>query len=166
MSTSHTLDIWNAVLTTLQAAQGVGNPLFFVNKIYDGIYPSLHDLPMGSFPAIVMEPDDVDEKFFTTGTPPAVKSDFKIFISCIVKEAKFNKGVSGDDTLLPNRLVGLLEMVDRVKGVLQKDMTLGGVQGLQKLWFPKSTYFYEGYPLRECKMQCVFDSQLTTESHY
>lgn len=165
MATSHTLDIWNAVLATLQAAQVSGQPLDFVRTIFDGIYPSLHDLPMGSYPAIVMEPDDVDEKFFTTGVPPALKSDFKIFISVIVKEAKFNKGISGDDSISP-RAVGILELVDRVKGVLQKDMTLGGVQGLQKLWFPKSTFFYEGYPLRECKMQCVFDSQLTTTSHY
>lgn len=163
---SSKLILWDSVLSTLQAAQAVGQPLEFVpaNSIYDGIYPNLHDLPPGSFPAIVMEPDQDDEKFFTTGQPPALKSDFKIFISCMVRESKFNKGISGDSTLIPP-VIGILEFVDAVKQVLQKDQTLGGALGLQKLWFPTSKFFFESYPIRECKISVILESQLTTQSH-
>lgn len=161
---SSKLTIWNAVKATLVAAQGSSLSFVPANSIFDGIYPSLHDLPMNAFPMIVMEPDEDDEKYFTTGTPPAIKSEFRIFISCLVKEAKFNKGIVGDATLSP-RAVGLLEFVDAVKNVLQTDQSLGNTTGLQKLYFQKSHFFYEAYPIRECKISVVLESQLTTQSH-
>lgn len=163
---SSKLTLWSAVLSTLQAAQVSGHPLSFVptNSIFDGIYPNLHDLPPAAFPAIVMEPDQDDEKFFTTGVPPAINSQFKIFISCLVKEAKFNKGISGDATLTP-ALTGILAFADAVKNVLQADQTLGGATGLQKIYFPTSKFFFESYPIRECKISVILESQLTTTSH-
>lgn len=163
---SSKLTLWSAVLSTLQAAQAVGQPLNFIpaNSIFDGVYPNLHDLPPGAFPAIVMEPDTDDEKFFTTGQPPAINSQFKIFISCMLREAKFNKGISGDATQSP-AVVGILAMVDAVKNVLQTDQTLNNALGLQKIYFPTARFFFEAYPIRECKISMTMESQLTTQSH-
>lgn len=163
---SSKLTLWNAVKATLQAAQVSGQPLDFVpaNSLFDGIYPNLHDLPPAAFPAIIMEPDQDDEKFFTTGQPPAIKSDFKIFISCMIREAKFNKGITGDNTISPVA-IGILAFVDAVKNVLQTDQTLSNALGLQKVSFPTARFFFEAYPIRECKISVLLESQLTTQSH-
>lgn len=165
MSNTSKQVIWNAVLSTLQAAQAGGQPLAFVgaNSIYDGLYPDLNALPPESFPAIFMEPDEDDEAWFTVGMAPSIKSIFKINISCMVMESQFNKGISGDATQSP-RLVGLLEFVDTVKQVLQADMSLG-LASMQKVYFPKARYFFEAYPIRECKISVVLESQLTTTTH-
>lgn len=163
---SSKLRIWQAVLATLRAAQAPGQPLEFVpaNSIFDGIYPKLDDMPQQAYPAIVLELDEDDERFFTTGTPPAVKSDFKIFVSCLVREARPNKGISGDPDL-DTPLVGLLAFVDAVKNVLQGDQTLGNTLGLQKISFPKAPFFFEQYPIRECKISATLENQLTTQTH-
>ncbi len=163
---SSKLTLWNAVLTTLQAAQASGQPLSYVpaNSIYDGLYPNLHDLPPGSFPAIMMEPDQDDEKFFTTGVNPSINSQFKMSISCLVREGKFNKGISGDATQTPPA-IGILQLVDAVKNVLQLDQTLNSADGLQKLYFPTTKYFFEAYPIREGKITMILESQLRTTTH-
>lgn len=163
---SSKLDLWNAVKGVIVAAQATGQPLAFMaaNSFYDGIYPNLEDLPPESFPAIMMEPDKDDEKWFTTGVPPAIKSEMSLFLSCMVFEAQANKGIIGDATLTPP-LIGILEFVDTVKNVLQADQRLGFVAGQQKLYFPSTQFFYEAYPIREGKIKVVLESQLTTTSH-
>jgi hypothetical protein len=159
---SSKLDIFNAVVSVLNAAKATGQPLAFVKNIYPGVFPRMMDLPAQSFPAIVVELDDDQEIFFTTGTPPALRSDFKLFVSCLVYEAKPNLGIIGDPA---NGVTGILEFVDKVKNVLQADMTLGGGLGMQKVQFPAAPASFIYYPVREVKINVTLSSQLTTTSH-
>ena len=161
---SSKLNIFNAAIAKLRAANMAGQPLSFVKNIYPGVFPTLMDLPAQSYPAIVVELNDDPEKFFTTGTPPALKSDFGLFVSCLVFEAKPAVGIIGDATHTPP-IVGLLEFVDAVKNVLQADMTLGGGIGMQKVYFPDTKFSFLFYPTREAKIHVTLESQLTTTSH-
>lgn len=161
---SSKLNIFNAVVAKLNAAKAGSGSLAFVKNIYPGVFPTLMDMPAQSYPAIVIELDDDQEDFFTTGTPPAVKSKFKLFVSCLVFEAKPNIGIIGDATATPP-IIGLLEFVDRVKQVLQADMTLGGGIGMQKVSFPAAPSSFLFYPVRETKIHVTLENQLTTTSH-
>ena len=161
---SSKLTILNAVMSTLKAAQATGQPLEFVKNIYGGYFDALNNLPAQSYPNIVVEVDGDDEKFFTTGTPPALKSDFKIFVFCRVFETMPSTSLFGDHTVTPP-VYGLVEFVDTVKQVLQADMTLGNTQGMQKLSFPAAPFSFMFYPIREAKLHVTLDSQLTTTSH-
>ena len=161
---SSKLNIYNAVITTLKAAQAAGQPLAFVKNIFTGYFDALDNVPAQGWPAIVVEVDGDDEKYFTTGTTPAIKSDFKLFVSCVIKEAKPGLGIIGDATQKPP-VIGLLEFVDKVKNVLQADMTLGGGLGMQKVMFPQTQFSFLFYPVREGKIHVTLDSQLTTTSH-
>ena len=157
-------DIYKKVIATLQAAQAGSGSLSFVKNIYSSYFTSILQAPAQAFPAIVIEPDNDMEKFFTTGTPPALKSDFKIFVSCVVSEADPTAGLLGDATQTPP-IIGLMDFVDRVKEVLQADMTLGGGLGMQKISFPAAPFSYIFFPIRECKLNVTLESQLTTTAH-
>lgn len=161
---SSKLNIFNAVVATLRAANATGQPLAFVKNIHPGVFPTMMDLPAQAYPAIVVELNNDPEKFFTTGTPPAVKSDFGIFVSCLVFESKPAFGIIGDATQSPP-VIGILEMVDKVKNILQADMTLGGGLGMQKIMFPQTNFSFLFYPVREAKTAVTLENQLTTTSH-
>lgn len=161
---SSKLNIFNAVVAKLQAAKITGQPLAFVKNIYPGVFPTMMDLPAQSYPAIVIELNEDLEQFFTTGMPPAVKSGFGLFLSCLVHEAKPALGIIGDATQTPP-VIGLLQMVDTVKNVLQSDMTLGGGLGMQKIMFPDTKFSFLFYPVREAKTKVMLENQLTTTSH-
>ena len=168
MSVNQPLAIWNAVIATLKAGAQSGQPLALVGfrptSVFDGIYVDKKDIPPGAYPAIMAELDENDEQFFTTGAPPALVSDFKIFLSIQLWESKPNKGIAGDSTLNP-QVFGILQLESAVKNLLQADMSLGGTLGLQKISFPKTKYFFETFPIREAKMSVTLRNQLTTTSH-
>ena len=161
---SSKLNIYNAVIARLNAGKVAGQPLDFVKNIYAGYLDALVNLPAQSYPNIVVEVDGDEEKFFTTGVPPAIKSDFKVFVFCRVFESQPAAGLIGDATLTP-AVIGLIEFVDKVKNWIQADMTLGGGLGMQKIMFPTTPNSFMFYPIREAKIHVTLDSQLTTTSH-
>lgn len=169
MSYGYEETVYRAVLSTLKAAQAVGQPLNFVgvNSIYDSAFPKgsfIASMPPNAFPAIGMEPDVDVEKFFTTGTPPALTSAFGISLVLALREGKAENGLLGDPTQNPP-VIGMLEFVRRVKNVLQTDQSLGGTAGLQKMLFPKTDFVYDYYPVRICNLSVLLTGQLTTQSH-
>ena len=161
---SSKLTIFKAALAKINAARQPGQPLAFVKNVYPGVFPGLTDMPAQAYPCIVIEVDNDEEKYFTTGMPPALKSDFKLFVSCLVFEAKPAVGLVGDAAAVPP-VVGLIEFVDTLKNVLQADMTLGNAQGMQKVMFPACPFSFLFYPVREAKLNVTLESQLTTNSH-
>ena len=142
---SSKLQIYKAVLNTLNTAKAGSGPLSFVKNIYSSYFTTILQLPAQSFPAIVIEPDNDAEQFFTTGTPPALRSDFKIFVSCIISEGAPGAGLLGDSTQTPP-IIGMFEFVDKVKQVLQADMTLGGGIGMQKNQLSRRAVFVHILP--------------------
>jgi hypothetical protein len=166
MSASYESLVFQALFATLAAAQASGQPLNFVapNSIFAGLTPDIINLPPGSYPAISLEPASDDEKFFTTGTPPELSSGFKVEIHCLVQEADSKAGIIGDATLSPP-VTGLLDLVAAVKNVVQKDMTLGGVQGLQKALFTGTRFEYAFYPIRIAVLTVLFTGQFATTAH-
>jgi hypothetical protein len=161
---SSKLNIYKAVLASLTAAQAGSGSLSFVKNIYNNAFTDPIQIPANACPAIMLEPDEDDEEFFTTGTPPALKSKFKIFIGCVLYEASPGAGLIGDPAHTPP-IIGLIEFKDRVKQILQSDMTLGGGLGMQKISFPSAKFHYANYPMRECKISVLLESQLTTTAH-
>ena len=155
--------IWNAAYATLVAAQGSGNPLAAVTagNIYQGVRTSI---PQDSYPIIIMEPDDDDETPFVQ--PVGIESVFRFFVSCQILYADWEKALSGDSD---SGAIGLLTFVDAVKNVLQAGVYPGlnplGLSFVRKLWFPKTTFFFEAFPIREAKITVAVTNLITAQGH-
>ena len=161
---SSKLNIYNAVLATLNTAKAPGGQLAFVNNIYNNGFTTVGQIPPNACPAIEVEPFSDSEEWFTAGVAPALLSKFKVFVECILYESSPGAGVIGDASQTPP-VIGILEFMDRVKQVLQADMTLGGGLGMQKVSFPEAPIYYVQYPMRQAKITVLLESQLATNAH-
>jgi hypothetical protein len=147
---SYPKDVHNAVLAKLTAAQATGQPLAFVPSasLFPGIYPEIADMPPNCYPALALMPDNDQQKFFTTGDPPAKTSGFRIKVVLLVLEGKPGLGLIGDPAQTPP-LVGLYDFISAVLNVLETDQTLGAAaSGVQKAICAATTPSSPAFPER------------------
>jgi len=158
--------IHNAIAAKIIAAQAVGQPLAFVaaSSFFPAIFPKVEDINPNAYPIITIMPDRGREKFFTTGTPPAVSDTFVFKIIIGVREGKPGLAFLGDSTQVPP-VKGLYDFETAIKNVLETDQTLGNTQGVQKVLCIDDEYKYEYYPAVFQAITFAVTGQLTTQSH-
>ncbi len=163
---SYQLGVHNGVLAKIVAAQAGSGPLAFVaaTSIFPAIFPSIVDLPPQSYPAIALMPDKDNQKFFTTGDPPAKTSGFRLKVVALVQEGMPGLGLLGDPTQTPP-LAGLYDFVSALMSVIETDQTLGGAVGVQKVLCESVAYVYDFYPNVLAEISVLVTGQLTTRTN-
>lgn len=137
--------IWNALKAKVVAAQASGQPLELVpaNSLYEGVRDTI---PSGAFPAIIMEPDSVDEARHTA--PGHLLATFRFQFHCAVENMTYESQVAGTSGVF-----GILDLSETLKNVLTADQKLGLVaDGVLRVNIPAVKYFVDNYPIREASL--------------
>lgn len=148
--------VWDAIKAKLVAAQVSGQPLDYVkaNSLIDGRFLTE---PSGVFPAIMLEPEAVDEGPHTV--PERFRLTYRYSIYCAVENMDFGKGIMGSGT---DR--GIVDLVNDVKNVLSADLRLGlAAVGVLRIKFPTTRYFVDNYPVREAVITTEVEAQVAKQ---
>ncbi len=144
--------IWNALKAKVVAAQASGQPLELVktNSLFEGARDTI---PSGSFPVVVMEPENVSEKRHTA--PGYLLGTFTTQFYCAIEHMDMEDQVVG-----PSGVFGIVDLVENLKNVLTADQKLGLIaDGVLRVNIPSVQYFVDAYPIREAVLTVEVEAQ-------
>ncbi len=152
--------VWSAMKARIVASQGAGNRLEYVAtaSLYEGIRDNI---PSGAFPAIILEPDGVEEA--NHSAPNRVLITIRTNITCVIEHMDLDKQIIGDGTTR-----GIVDIANDVKNALlgvdlaTPDPKLGlASDGVLRLRFPSTDYFVDNYPMREAVITAEVEATTT-----
>jgi hypothetical protein len=134
--------IWNEVIRLLTAAQAAGQPLEFVNKIYQG-EKDRTDVPDSLLPVIIVDPMETDEVKITI--PHGLQPTDRIFIICWMRAYGKDTQVTGDDG------ISIQDFANTVKNVINAEPNLNAAGNVIYIGFPHTVYVLDSkdWPYRQ-----------------